>query len=147
MAGYPKEMNHFLDSNPGLKSRFRHYFEFKDYLPQQLSKIANYACEEKGVELTLNAKQKIDELITEAYRTRDRTFGNARFVHDLIEKSKVQLGLRVMSEEAPELLEMEELAIIKLDDVKHIDLGTVYELPDIPIDEALLKRSMNELDQ
>ncbi|MEN0046056.1 MAG: AAA family ATPase [Bacteroidota bacterium] len=147
VAGYPKEMNHFLDSNPGLKSRFRHYFEFKDYLPQQLAKIATYACEEKGVELTLNAKQKIDELITEAYRTRDRTFGNARFVHDLIEKSKVQLGLRVMSEEAPELLEMEELAVIKLDDVKHVDLGTVYELPDIPIDEALLKRSMNELDQ
>ncbi|MEL6721058.1 MAG: AAA family ATPase, partial [Bacteroidota bacterium] len=147
VAGYPKEMNHFLDSNPGLKSRFKHYFEFKDYLPQQLSKIANYACEEKGVELTLNAKQKIDEIITEAYRTRDRSFGNARFVHDLVEKSKVQLGLRVMSDEAPEMLDNETLAVIKLDDVNRINLGTVYELPDIPIDESLLKRALNELDQ
>jgi len=147
VAGYPKEMNHFLDSNPGLKSRFRHSFEFKDYLPQQLSKIATYACEEKGVELTLNAKKVIDDIITEAYRARDRSFGNARFVHDLIEKSKVQLGLRVMAEEEPELLEMEELAIIQLKDVKRINLSTVYELPDIPIDEALLERYMSELDQ
>ncbi|MEM8524872.1 MAG: AAA family ATPase [Bacteroidota bacterium] len=147
VAGYPKEMNHFLDSNPGLKSRFRHYFEFKDYLPQQLSKIANYACEEKGVELTINAKKVIDDIITESYRTRDRSFGNARFVHDLVEKSKVQLGLRVMAEEEPEALEMEELAVIKLEDVQRINLSAVYELPDIPIDEALLERSMNELDQ
>jgi hypothetical protein len=38
----------------------------------------------------------VDELITEAFRSRDRAFGNARFVHDLIDKAKVQLGLRIM---------------------------------------------------
>jgi AAA+ superfamily predicted ATPase len=44
VAGYPKEMRQFLDSNPGLKSRFKLYFEFQDYLPQELSAIADYAC-------------------------------------------------------------------------------------------------------
>jgi len=51
VAGYPKEMKHFMDSNPGLKSRFKLYFEFSDYLPQELTQIADYACQEKGVVL------------------------------------------------------------------------------------------------
>ncbi|MEM9886854.1 MAG: AAA family ATPase [Bacteroidota bacterium] len=147
VAGYPKEMGSFLDSNPGLKSRFKHTFEFKDYLPQELTKIADYASQEQEVVLTSKAKKEIKDIITEAYRTRDRSFGNARFVHDLIEKTKVQLGLRVMSQDSPELLEKEELGKVKLADVLQVNLKPQYELPDIPIDEALLKRSMNELDQ
>ena len=64
VAGYPKEMKHFMDSNPGLKSRFKLYFEFSDYLPQELSKIANYAAKEKGVKLTAKAKSSICLLYT-----------------------------------------------------------------------------------
>ncbi|MEM1326293.1 MAG: AAA family ATPase [Bacteroidota bacterium] len=147
VAGYPKEMNAFLDSNPGLKSRFKHYFEFKDYLPQALTKIAQYAAREKAVVLESDATKAIGDLITEAYRTRDRSFGNARFVHDLIEKAKIQLGLRVMSNEAPQQLENTTLETVILSDVQSVDIKPQYELPDIPIDEALLERSMNELDQ
>ncbi|MEM9847097.1 MAG: AAA family ATPase [Bacteroidota bacterium] len=147
VAGYPKEMASFLESNPGLKSRFKHTFEFKDYLPQELAKIADYAAQEQEVVPTAKAKKEIKDIITEAYRSRDRTFGNARFVHDLIEKTKVQLGLRIMSQDEPESLEKEDLAKIKLVDVKQVNLEPQYELPDIPVDEALLKRSMNELDQ
>ena len=90
VAGYPKEMKHFLDSNPGLKSRFKLYYEFSDYLPQELSQIADFACREKGVELTDPAKEMIDDIIINAFRKRDRSFGNARFVYDLIEKSKMK---------------------------------------------------------
>ncbi|MDV7394513.1 AAA family ATPase, partial [Arthrospira platensis SPKY1] len=111
VAGYPKEMQHFLDSNPGLKSRFKLYFEFSDYLPQELSQIAGYACHEKEVELTPEARTRIDEMIVKAYRNRDRTFGNARFVFDLIEKAKVNLGLRVMEQEAPKSLPTEALSL------------------------------------
>jgi SpoVK/Ycf46/Vps4 family AAA+-type ATPase len=145
VAGYPKEMKHFLDSNPGLKSRFKLYFEFSDYLPQELSQIAEFACKEKGVELTPDAKVQIDEIIINAYRDRDRSFGNARFVYDLIEKAKINLGLRVMGNEAPKDLPREELAVVEQQDVAKIDLRASRELPNIPIDEKLLFEALEEL--
>lgn len=147
VAGYPKEMRHFLDSNPGLKSRFKLYFEFSDYLPQELSQIAEYACREKGVTLTEAAKVRIDDIIINAYRTRDRSFGNARFVYDLIEKSKVELGLRVMSKEDPRSLGKEDLSIIEIQDVERVEIEPKVELPNIPVDEALLKGSLEELNR
>ena len=147
VAGYPKEMKHFLDSNPGLKSRFKLYFEFADYLPQELSQIASYACEQKGVSLTPKAKEKIDEIIVNAYRTRDRTFGNARFVFDLIERSKINLGLRIMANENPRELQGDVLSRIEYRDVQDIELRPTRAMPEIPVDEMLLAESLNELNR
>ncbi|MAT55341.1 MAG: AAA family ATPase [Saprospirales bacterium] len=144
-TGYPKEMANFLDSNPGLKSRFKHSFEFADYLPQELSQIADIAAEKMGVKLSEAAKKRIDDIIVNAYRDRDRTFGNARFVFDLIEKAKVNLGLRVMATEDPKSLERAQLEEIELQDVENIDIKPLKALPHIPIDEALLEESMEEL--
>ncbi len=146
VAGYPKEMKFFLDSNPGLKSRFKHFFEFNDYLPQELIQIASYACKHMEVKLTDDAQLAINKIITAAFRDRDRTFGNARFVFDLIEKAKINLGLRIMSATAPDQLEKEELELISENDVKRIEIKNNPDLPQIPIDEALLKESLAELD-
>ncbi|MEM7104136.1 MAG: AAA family ATPase [Bacteroidota bacterium] len=145
VAGYPKEMQHFLDSNPGLKSRFKIYFEFSDYLPQELSQIATFSAVAKNVTLAKTAKKKIDELITEAYRNRDRTFGNARFVNDIIEQAKVHLGLRVMKGENPRDLSEDELSIIEMVDVENIEIQPKRRLPKIPVDERLLEQAMEEL--
>ena len=145
VAGYPKEMKQFMDSNPGLKSRFKLHFEFSDYLPQELSEIARYAARQMGVRLTPKAAELIDDLILDAYRKRDRSFGNARFVHDLIEKAKINLGLRIMQQEDPRQLEKEELETIHEDDVSRIALRAQKALPRIPVDEALLQDSLDEL--
>ncbi len=145
VAGYPKEMKHFLDSNPGLKSRFKLNFEFSDYLPQELSRIAAYACEEKKVALTMEASKKIDDIILNAYRDRDRSFGNARFVYDIIEEAKIHLGLRSMSTENPRSLSKEAISTITMDDVEQIDYQPKKELPDIPVDKPLLEIAMAEL--
>lgn len=147
VAGYPKEMQKFLDSNPGLKSRFKLYFEFPDYLPQELSRIARYAASEKAVELTPAANARIDTIIIDAFRKRDLTFGNARFVFDLIEKAKINLGLRVMSLSDPRSQDKEKLALIEFGDVEKIDYELKPELPNIPVDEDLLQESLDELNR
>ncbi len=145
VAGYPKEMGHFLDSNPGLKSRFKLYFDFEDYLPQELSRIGDYACQVKNVSLIPAAKLKVNDLITEAYRNRDRSFGNARFVFDIIEQAKINLGLRVMANENPIRLSDEELSRVELEDVKNIEVKREKVLPKIPIDNKLLNEATGEL--
>lgn len=145
-AGYPNEMQHFLDSNPGLKSRFNLSYEFADYLPQELSRIATFASNEKSVVLTPEAKKKLDEIIVDAFRNRDRTFGNARYVYELIEKAKINLGLRVMASDNPRQLSRTKLETIELEDVIHLGRKISKELPEIPIDEHLLKVTLEELD-
>ena len=144
-AGYPKEMKNFLESNPGLKSRFKMIYDFDDYMPQELIEIAEYACITHEVRLSQPAKGRLSEIITEAYRNRDKTFGNARFVFDLIEKAKIQLGLRIMSDEAPDSLGKEFLEVIELPDVNKIDLKRDKITPTIPIDEDLLSDALSEL--
>lgn len=145
VAGYPKEMKHFLESNPGLKSRFKLYFEFSDYMPDELNAIGVFACEKKGVQLDAEAHKLLDEIIVSAYRDRDRTFGNARFIYDLIEQAKVNLGLRIMREENPRRFSRLELATVTAEDIEKIDNKRLRRLPNLPIDEKLLVVAMNEL--
>jgi SpoVK/Ycf46/Vps4 family AAA+-type ATPase len=146
VAGYPKEMQSFLESNPGLRSRFKHYFEFKDYMPQDLISISHYASEQKQIQLNIEAQDTLNGLITEAYRKRDKTFGNARFVHDLVDQVKMNMGLRIMTGENPKGLSKEELAKALPEDVIKINLKAPKGMPMIPVDDALLKLSLQELD-
>jgi SpoVK/Ycf46/Vps4 family AAA+-type ATPase len=146
VAGYPKEMKIFLDSNPGLRSRFKNTFEFKDYLPQELIKISEIASKQHEVVLTSDAQTRLNELITDAFRTRDRTFGNARFIFDLIEKAKIRLGLRIMTHPTPETNDRESLETVILEDINSVALKTIRALPLIPIDEVHLHSALQELE-
>jgi SpoVK/Ycf46/Vps4 family AAA+-type ATPase len=145
VAGYPKEMEHFLTSNPGLKSRFKLYFTFSDYLPHELSAISQYACIKKDIVLENQAKKMIDEIIIEAYRNRDRAFGNARFVYDLVDQAKIALGLRIMNDTDPNQFEKEQLETVLIEDVEKIEVKRPKRLPNLPIDEKLLELAMDEL--
>jgi SpoVK/Ycf46/Vps4 family AAA+-type ATPase len=147
VAGYPKEMDLFLESNPGLKSRFKNHFDFDDYLPQELIQIAQYACKEKEVVLDLTAEKRMNNVITEAFRNRNRSFGNARFVYDLVDKAKINLGLRIMGELAPKELQKSDLGTLQLSDVEKIVLKNKKKLPEIPVDEAMLQDAMKELNE
>ena len=146
VAGYPKEIGHFIKSNPGLKSRFKHFFEFPDYLPQELTQIADFAAIDQGVVFSKYGKVRLDEIIVNAYRDRDINFGNARFVYDLVEKAKIKLGLRVMDHEDNEALSDKEFSLIKKEDVNNIQLTKSKTKPEIPVDKELLKMSLAELD-
>lgn len=145
VAGYPKEMKQFIESNPGLKSRFKHTFEFKDYLPSELFRIAQTASKDKGVVFQPDANKILHEIIIEAYRKRDFSFGNARFVIDLIEQAKINLGIRVMGRKNPYKLPLIELQTIKLKDVKRLTRKDVTISEDIATDDALLQEALDEL--
>jgi SpoVK/Ycf46/Vps4 family AAA+-type ATPase len=145
VAGYPAEMNNFLESNPGLKSRFSYYFHFEDYLPEELLQIAEYACEKKKVTLAEDAKTEIYKRLTEAYRNRDKSFGNARYAISVIDEGKMHLGLRLMNQPDIKDLTAEALSMITLEDVQHVFQNQQKKRLDLSIDERLLADCMQEL--
>ncbi|HMR89441.1 MAG TPA: AAA family ATPase [Saprospiraceae bacterium] len=147
VAGYPKEMNHFIQSNPGLKSRFKHFFEFTDYLPQELIEIARLLSQSKEISFTTESFDLLKEIITSAYRERDRAFGNARYVQDLMDKAKMNMALRIMARKNPSKVSKQDLAEIQMVDVISLRPKTLKRLPEIPVDHALLSETLKELNQ
>ncbi|MEO5675030.1 MAG: AAA family ATPase [Chitinophagales bacterium] len=145
VAGYPNEMQTFLESNPGLKSRFNQYFEFPDYLPQELDAIAIYAANDRSLNFAPDSKDYLYQKLVEAYRNRDRSFGNARLVNGWIDEAKMNMGLRVMQHEDPNSLSKEKFSTLESDDFRKIFASKEKMLPDIPVDEFLLKDALGEL--
>jgi SpoVK/Ycf46/Vps4 family AAA+-type ATPase len=145
VAGYPSEMNNFLESNPGMKSRFSMFYEFVDYLPQELMRIAKFTMEKRGVKLGETAEEYLYKKLVDAYRNRDKMFGNARYVNTIIDESKMNMGLRLMQHSNPAALTNEELSTIKSSDIEKIFEGKKKGIADIPIDEELLKQALATL--
>jgi len=85
-AGYTDEMERFINSNPGLKSRFSRYFYFNHYTPEELVKIFNIFAGNVEFKLSSDADEKLKELITHFYNLRSKSFGNARFVRNVFDK-------------------------------------------------------------
>lgn len=146
LAGYPKEMNYLLNGNPGLKSRFNLFYNFQDYLPQELMQIAEQVAKKRFVTFTEDANAYLYGRITEAYRNRDKSFGNARLVHSVVDEAKVNMGLRVIKNaEEGRIYTAEELKTIHKIDVEPIFKARVSHIPDIQIDDLLLAEAMTEL--
>jgi TM2 domain-containing membrane protein YozV/SpoVK/Ycf46/Vps4 family AAA+-type ATPase len=87
LAGYTGEMATFIDTNPGMQSRFNRYIDFPDYSSDELFAIFESRCQKSEYRLTLGASRKVKALLKEAYSQRDKTFGNARLVRNLFEKT------------------------------------------------------------
>ncbi len=145
VAGYPDEMTNFLGSNPGLKSRFNMYFEFPDYLPQELREIAKFCCKKRNIVLTPEAESQLYKKLVDAYRSRTHTFGNARYVNSIIDDAKMNLGLRVMALPNSEEITKDQLMTVELPDIEKIFASKQRTMADIPLDEELLNESLKEL--
>ena len=145
VAGYPDEMNSFMESNPGLKSRFSMYYDFPDYTPQELMKITEYTSQKRAVFLNVEARDLMYKKLVDAYRDRDKTFGNARYVNKLIDDAKMNMGLRIMLNENPASLNKEDLSTINADDIGKIFAPKTRSIADIPVDEELLRTALATL--
>jgi SpoVK/Ycf46/Vps4 family AAA+-type ATPase len=114
-------------------------------VPQELMSIAKYACDKKKVHFTEDAEKFMYEKLVEGYRTRDRSFGNARYVHSLVDTAKMNMGLRLMSGTNLAELSDDEMSTIKRPDVERIFNKDAAKKADIPVDEYLLRDSLAEL--
>lgn len=86
VAGYDEPMQIFIDSNPGLRSRFNRYFHFDHFNTTELFSIFEINCKKADFILTEEAKEKLKDTFEMLYEKRDDSFGNARVIRNLFEK-------------------------------------------------------------
>ncbi|MBN1499484.1 MAG: AAA family ATPase [Spirochaetes bacterium] len=118
VAGYPDEMKHFIDSNPGLKSRFSRYFYFDHYTPEELLEIFRIFILKAAFTLAPDAETAVFEIFKTAYKLKNKTFGNARFARNLFEKIIERQANRIAGITP---LTDEILSTIKEDDIPSIE--------------------------
>jgi len=118
VAGYPDKMEEFLNSNPGLQSRFNKYIHFDDYSPEELLEIFGRMCEKNGYKATPEAREKVGSMLKTLYENRSENFANARTVRNLFEK---QLTVQADRLATMENISDEELVTITAGDVDKLD--------------------------
>lgn len=101
VAGYASLMPRFIDSNPGLKSRFNKYLDFADYDGEQLYEIFMGRVARNDYKLDAEANTAVRAYLNELYEERDDNFGNGRDVRNLFEKIVAKQADRVAGMEAP----------------------------------------------
>lgn len=121
VAGYENEMAHFINSNPGLKSRFNRYFYFNDYSPSDLTEIYIRLANKSGYVISNESHAVIGQLFDTLYSNKDDQFGNARLVRNVFEKTCERLANRIALMDQPIARE----------------ILTTIEAIDIPIEEFI----------
>lgn len=113
LAGYPKEMDEFLSSNPGLKSRFPLQLVFEDYTLEELIQIAEKFVRDKEYTITPEAKSYLYRILSGMRIRGDLESGNARSVRNLLERAIRSQAVRLLNEEE---YRREELVLLKRED-------------------------------
>ena len=86
VAGYTEPMKIFIESNPGLRSRFNRYFHFDHFTPAELLQIFESFCSKSDFIISDDAKEKLTDTFDLLYESKNESFGNARVVRNLFEK-------------------------------------------------------------
>ena len=115
LAGYTEEMQQFIDSNPGLQSRFNRYIEFPDYSAEELYEIFEKNLKQFDYKIANEAIMPLKDYFTKACFNKDKNFGNARFVRNLFEKT--------IEKQANRLSKETNLTEDKLSEIHSIDIS------------------------
>ncbi len=113
VAGYSDLMQEFLASNPGLKSRFNTFIEFKNYTPDELMRILDQMCVKQDYKLTDEAKE-----YARAYfeiQSKQENFANAREVRNFLEHAISRQATRLVLNK---ITDKEGLSLLTLEDVQ-----------------------------
>ena len=113
-AGYTAPMEKFINSNPGLKSRFNKYIEFPDYTTDELEQIFYMNCEKYDYVVEEEVKHQIRSLIVLRKLQQLENFANAREVRNMFEEIITNQARRVAAMENPT---QEDMMKITLEDL------------------------------
>lgn len=94
-AGYPKEMEQFINKNPGLRSRIAFHVPFADYNPEELCDIAQLMAKKDEITLTSDALDKMHGIFETVCDCED--FGNGRFVRNILEDARMSQASRLVA--------------------------------------------------
>jgi SpoVK/Ycf46/Vps4 family AAA+-type ATPase len=97
VAGYNNEMVRFINSNPGLKSRFNKYFRFSDYSAEELYEIFKDMATKAQYTLDAGCQEKLKKYLFEVHSNKGENFGNGRTVRNLFERCVANQANRIIS--------------------------------------------------
>lgn len=115
VAGYPEPMERFINSNPGLHSRFSRFIEFPDYDAVELSRIFGSLCRRHGLKLSPALREKAVHHFHYLHEARGENFGNARLVRNCFESVINRQASRLAN--VP-LVSAEQLSTLEVDDLE-----------------------------
>ena len=115
VAGYKGEMQRFIDSNPGLQSRFNRYIDFPDYTGGELTDIFKMYMKKNQYTMSKETEAWLKERFNYAVAHKDRNFGNARYARNVFEKSIQAQANRLAGEKN---LDKDKLTELTIEDLK-----------------------------
>ena len=137
VAGYTDQMHDFIDSNPGLKSRFTQTIHFDDYTPDELTEIFLNLAKEKKFTLDADAQNAVHRQFEQLYLRRDKNFGNAREARRLFDEAVEKQSQRLINEVNNPQFNEADMYAITVDDLPMTQSEAAR-----PLDEVL-----NEMDE
>lgn len=114
VAGYGDEMQEFIGSNPGLRSRFKTYIAFPDYQAAELTEIFERMVADVGIQLAEGARARAEQIFAHVSGKQD--FGNARFARSLFERAYARMAARAADDGAVTVEELTTLLPEDIDD-------------------------------
>jgi len=121
VAGYTDNMTEFIQSNPGLRSRFDRTFHFYDYTPEEMYTIATALFSKEIITPEKEAEEHLKKYFNHLYNTKDKHFGNARTVRQVVAEAIKNQHLRLADMKKEERTE-EILQTLLLKDVIEFSL-------------------------
>ncbi len=115
VAGYDAPMHQFIESNPGLRSRFNKYFCFPDYSPIELTRIFQKFCHDNSYVLDEDAENVLFSIMNTLHKNKNEHFGNARTVRNLFEE--------VIAHQANRLASLDDISDQDLTELTASDLA------------------------
>ena len=115
LAGYPDEMENFINSNPGLRSRFNRYIFFPDYSSTELHEIFHFNVIKNEYDMTADADEYLKKKLDHVVQNKRKDFGNARYVRNYFESAIEHQANRLASDVDLTPEKLSELTIEDID--------------------------------